>query len=221
MDDVEVLFAALGPINPGLANFNQVANLTGQFDTRFSGTRPFDVWQFQTTFTKILSPMMGADSGVLLWEGAVTHVPDLPEKDVLRFEGPGTYVSGNPILGPVAHAGKPIEDPSRFEKSRRVGAYLGLRPKSRSSGERDPELRISKAGDHLLRRHLVQCAQYILGPLAQDSDLRRWGLRLAGRGGKNAKKRAVVAVARKLAVLLHRLWVTGEVYEPLRQAEAA
>ena len=114
MDDVEVLFAALGPINPGLANFNQVANLTGQFETEFSGTRPFDVWQFQTTFTKILGPMMGADSGVLLFEGAVTHVPDLPDKSVLRFEGPGTYVSGNPILGPVAHAGKPIEDPSHF-----------------------------------------------------------------------------------------------------------
>lgn len=114
LDDVEVLFAALGPINPGLANFNQVANLTGQFNTTFSGTRPLDVWQFQTTFTKILGPMMGADSGVLLWEGAVTHVPDLPEKSELRFEGPGTYVSGNPILGPVAHAGKPIEDPSHF-----------------------------------------------------------------------------------------------------------
>ena len=50
----------------------------------------------------------------------------------------------------------------------------------------------------------------------QDSDLRRWGLKLAERGGKNAKKRAVIAVARKLAVLLHKLWVSGEVYEPLR-----
>ncbi len=124
MDDVEVLFAALGPINAGLANFNQVANLTGQFNTVFSGTRPFDVWQFQTTFTKILNPVMGADSGVLLWEGAFTHVPDLPDKDVLRFEGPGTYVSGNPILGPVAHAGKPIEGPERFADSSSWGYRL-------------------------------------------------------------------------------------------------
>ncbi len=114
MDDVEVLFAALGPINAGLANFNQVANLTGQFETAFSGTMPLDVWQFQTTFTKILSPMMGADSGVLLWEGAVTNVPDLPDKDVIRFEGPGTYTSGNALLGPAAHAGKPIEAPEHF-----------------------------------------------------------------------------------------------------------
>ncbi len=124
MDDVEVLFAALGPINAGLANFNQVANLTGQFNTTFSGTRPFDVWQFQTTFTKILSPMLGADSGVLLFEGAVTNVPDLPNKDELRFEGPGTYVSGNPILGPAAHAGKPFEDPSHFADSTSWGYRL-------------------------------------------------------------------------------------------------
>ncbi len=124
LDDVEILFAALGPINPGLANFNQVANLTGQFETEFSGTRPFDVWQFQTTFTKILSPMMGADSGVLLFEGAVTEVPDLPNKDELRFEGPGTYVSGNPILGPAAHAGKPVEDPSHFADATSWGYRL-------------------------------------------------------------------------------------------------
>jgi hypothetical protein len=57
-----------------------------------------------------------------------------------------------------------------------------------------------------------------LGPFGEDSDLRRWELKLSGRGGKNAKKRAVIAVARKLAILLHRLWVMGEVYEPLRNS---
>ncbi len=124
LDDVEILFAALGPINAGLANFNQVANMTGQFNTVFSGTRPLDVWQFQTTFTKILSPMMGAESGVLLFEGAITDVPDLPDKDVLRFEGPGTYVSGNPILGPVAHAGKAFEDASHFADATSWGYRL-------------------------------------------------------------------------------------------------
>ena len=67
----------------------------------------------------------------------------------------------------------------------------------------------------MVRRLLVGSAQYILGPFGPDSDLRQYGLRLSERGGKNAKKRAVVAVARKLAVLLHRLWVSGEVYEPL------
>ena len=80
----------------------------------------------------------------------------------------------------------------------------------------EPQLHISKEGDRYLRTLLVQGAHYILGPFGQDSDLRRWGLKLAERGGKNAKKRAVVAVARKLAVLLHKLWVSGEVYEPLR-----
>jgi len=108
-----------------------------------------------------------------------------------------------------------IEDPRRIERSRNVGAYLGLRPRQRQSGQRDPELGITKAGDRDLRRLMVQCAQYILGPFGRDSDLRRWGLGLAGRGGATAKKKAVIAVARKLSVLLHRLWLTGEVYEPL------
>ena len=76
-------------------------------------------------------------------------------------------------------------------------------------------------GHKLTRTMLVQGAHYILGPFGQDSDLRRWGLKLAARGGKNAKKRAVIAVARKLAVLLHRLWVGGEVYEPLRNSHKA
>jgi transposase len=82
-------------------------------------------------------------------------------------------------------------------------------------------MHISKEGDPYLRTMRVQGAHYILGPFGEDSDLRRWGLRLAERGGKNAKKRAVVAVARKLAVLLHRLWVSGEVYEPLRNSHKA
>jgi transposase len=112
-----------------------------------------------------------------------------------------------------------IGDAGRFKKSRAVGSYLGLRPRKDESGASSPELRITKAGDGHLRRLLVQCAHYILGPFGQDSDLRRFGLRIAGRGRKRAKKVAVIAVARKLAVLLHRLWVTAEVYEPLRNAE--
>ena len=111
-----------------------------------------------------------------------------------------------------------VEDPARFETSRAVGSYLGLAPGRHQSGDSDPQQRISKRGDEMLRRLLVNCAQYILGPFAQDSDLRRHGEKLAARGGSNAKKRAAVAVARKLSVLMHRLWVTGEVYEPLRNA---
>ena len=108
-----------------------------------------------------------------------------------------------------------IEDKTRFPKSRMAGAFLGLRPRKSESGSSDPQLRITKAGDPFARRLLVTAANYILGAFGKDSDLRRWGLELAKRGGKNAKKRAKVAVARKLAVLMHRLWVTGEVYEPL------
>src|SRR5580704_9008202 len=97
-----------------------------------------------------------------------------------------------------------IDDPHRFAKSREVGCFLGLKPGRRDSGQSQPQMHISKEGDRYLRTMMVQGAHYILGPFGDDSDLRRWGLRLAERGGKNAKKRAVVAVARKLAVLLHR-----------------
>ncbi|HSZ63469.1 MAG TPA: IS110 family transposase [Terriglobales bacterium] len=111
-----------------------------------------------------------------------------------------------------------LEDAHRFRKSRDVGCYLGLQPGRRNSGQSEPQLHISKEGDPYLRTLLVQGAHHILGPFGADSDLRRWGLRLAERGGKNGKKRAVIATARKLAVLLHRLWVSGEVYEPLRNS---
>lgn len=112
-----------------------------------------------------------------------------------------------------------LEDPTRFDKSRQVGCFLGLTPRRDQSGETDKQLRITKAGNPYLRRLLVGSAQYILGPFGEDCNLRRFGLRLAARGGNNAKRRAVVAVARKLAVLMHRLWRHGEVYDPLYKAQ--
>jgi transposase len=131
-----------------------------------------------------------------------------PETELLRqIEGVGSLTALTFVLT--------LEDPHRFERSRSVGAYLGLVPATDQSGDRDPQRRISKEGDEMLRKLLVGSAHYILGPFGSDSDLRRHGEKLARRGGKNAKKRAAVAVARKLAVLLHRLWVTGEVYDPL------
>lgn len=141
-----------------------------------------------------------------------------PETELLRaVDGVGPLSAFGYVLS--------IDDPSRFERSRDVGSYLGLRPRKHQSGDQDPQLRITRTGDPQLRRLLVQCAHHILGPFGRDSDLRRFGLRLQERGGRYAKKRAVVAVARKLAVLLHRLWMTGEVYDPLynakRTAEAA
>jgi transposase len=113
-----------------------------------------------------------------------------------------------------------VEDPKRFKKSRDAGCYVGLRPKRQESGKSKPQLGISKEGDRYLRKLLVQGAHCILGRRGKDSDLRRWGLKLCERGGKAAKKRAVVAVARKLAVLLHSLWTSAEVYEPLRHSQA-
>lgn len=107
-----------------------------------------------------------------------------------------------------------VEDPQRFPRSRDAGAYFGLVPRLDDSGTASPQLRISKAGDALGRRLLVSAAQYILGPFGPPCDLRRYGEAIAARGGKNAKKRAVIAVARKLAVLLHHLWVSDTAYDP-------
>ena len=114
-----------------------------------------------------------------------------------------------------------IGDPSRFEDARDVGAYFGLVPRRDQSGSRDPQLRIDKTGDRMARTLMVQCSHHILGRFGQDSDLRRFGLKLAARGGKSAKKRAVVATARKLSVLLFALLRSGEVYKPLRNSAKA
>jgi len=131
-----------------------------------------------------------------------------PQVKVLQqIKGVGTLIALTFLLT--------LEDPHRFGKSRDVGCYLGLQPGRRNSGQSEPQMHISKEGDPYLRTLLVQGAQHILGPFGVDCDLRRWGLKLAERGGRNAKKRAIVATARKLAVLLHHLWVSGEVYEPL------
>ena len=131
-----------------------------------------------------------------------------PQVELLKqIKGVGTLIALTFLLT--------LEDPHRFRKSRDVGGYLGLQPGRRNSGESEPQLHISKEGDPYLRTLLVQEAQHILGPFGVDCDLRRWGLKLAERGGRNGKKRAIVATARKLAVLLHHLWVSGEVYEPL------
>ena len=136
-----------------------------------------------------------------------------PETELLRqVSGVGTLIALTFVLT--------VGDRERFGKSRDVGCYVGLRPKQSESGQSQPQLPITKEGDRYLRTLLVQGAHHILGWRGPDTDLKRWGLQLAERGGKNAKKRAVVAVARKLAVLLHRLWVCGEVYEPLRNSQA-
>jgi len=128
-----------------------------------------------------------------------------------------------PGVGPVIAAAYvlTLDSPTVAPASRCAGAFLGLRPRQSQSGDSDPQHRISKTGNGYLRRLLVQAAQYVLGPFGPDSQLRRWGLRLAASGGARGKKRAVVAVARKLAVLLHHLWRTGQSYRPFPETMSA
>lgn len=134
------------------------------------------------------------------------HFPQAYLLQQIPGVGPVTALSFILMVGEV----------DRFKKNRSVGAYFGLTPRRDQSGEDDPELHISRAGNTYMRRLLVNAAQYVLGPFGPDTDLRRFGLELAARGGKKAKRRAVVAVARKLSVLMLCLLKTGTVYEPLR-----
>lgn len=134
------------------------------------------------------------------------HYPET--KSLLQVKGVGPVTALAYVLT--------LEEPERFEKSRSVGAFLGLVPKLDQSGDTNKQLKITKAGNSYLRQLLVGCSHYIMGPFGEDCDLRRYGERIAARGGKNSRKRAVVAVARKLSVLLHRLWQDRSVYIPLR-----
>ena len=130
-----------------------------------------------------------------------------PETDKLRA------VTGVGALTALAYV-LTLEEPRRFGNSRVVGAYLGLTPRQDQSGQQDRQLPITKAGNSYLRRLLVGSAHYILGPFGPDCHLRNFGLKLHEKGGNNAKKRAIIAVARKLAVLLHHLWKSQQTYEP-------
>jgi transposase len=138
----------------------------------------------------------------------------LPEtQPLIKVPGVGALTAATFVLT--------LGDHKRFEQSRDVGGCLGLRPRRDQSGGRDPQLGITKAGNGYLRNLLVECANHVLGPFGKDSVLRRWGLHLAERGGRNARKKALVAVARKLAVLLHKLWRTQEEYDPFYGQKAA
>jgi len=124
-----------------------------------------------------------------------------------------------PGVGPVVASAYvlTLDRPQPALSNRTAGAFLGLRPAQSQSGEQDPQRRITRTGNTYLRSLLVQSAQYILGRFGPDSALRRWGLKLAATGGKRGKKRALVAVARKLAVLLHSMWRSGKCFEPFPQ----
>lgn len=172
---------------------------------------------------QILQPAIAPLLALLEQLEATIRGYDAQLAELARTRYPAAAVLQQPDgVGPVTSVAYvlTVADPRRFRDSRHVGSWVGLCPAQRASGDSHPTLPISKSGDGYLRRLLVQCAQYILGPFGKDSDLRRYGLRLKARGGAGAAKRAAVAVARKLAVLLHRLWITGQPYEPLRASAA-
>jgi len=184
---------------------------TGTFAER---ARPMIPSKLKETLYPILDLITALDNQIEQCEQRIELLAETtyPETELLR------QVPGVGALTALAYM-LTIEDPYRFRSSRAVGSYLGLRPKQAESGDKQLQLGITKAGSPLLRKLLVQCAHVILQDRTPDSDLKRWGRSIMDRGGKNARKRAAVAVARKLAVLLHRLWINGEVYEPLRNSE--
>jgi len=171
--------------------------------------------ELQAALAPLLRTIESLSAGIREYNQRIEALAEqsYPEVALLKqVKGVGTLIALTFLLT--------LEDPHRFRKSRDVGCYLGLQPGRRNSGQSEPQMHISKEGDPYLRTLLVQGAQHILGPFGVDCNLRRWGLKLAERGGKSGKKRAIIATARKLAVLLHRLWVSGEVYEPLHNSSS-
>jgi transposase len=220
-----VIRARAGLVRARTSLVNTARGLTKSYGERLRGCNPRNMNvekaqglspELQATLAPLLAGIESLseqirESNERIEQLAQTSYPEVAQ--LKQVKGVGTLIALTYLLT--------LEDPHRFRKSRDVGCYVGLQPGRRNSGQREPQLHITKEGDPYLRTLLVQGAHHILGPFGADSDLRRWGLKLAERGGKNGKKRAVIAVARKLAVLLHRLWVSGEVYEPLRNSNRA
>ena len=215
-----VIRAWAGLVRARTSLINTARGLTKSYGERLRGCSPRKMNrelaeglspELQSALQPLLEEIESLSERIREYNERVQQIAQESYPEVARLErvqGVGTLIALTYVLT--------LEDARRFRKSRDVGCYLGLRPGRRNSGQSEPQLHISKEGDPYLRTMMVQSAHHILGPFGADSDLRRWGLKLAERGGKNAKKRAVVAVARKLSILLHRLWVSGEVYEPLR-----
>ena len=222
--DLIVIRARAGLVRARTALINAARGLTKSYGERLQGcsSRNMDTEkrkglsaELQLALEPLLRAIEALSQQILEYNERIEQMAREGYPEVARLR----QVKGVGCLIALAYV-LTVEDPRRFTKSRDAGCYVGLQPGRRDSGKSRPQLHISKEGDSYLRTLLVQGAQHILGPFGEDSDLRRWGLKLAERGGRNGKKRAVVAVARKLAVLLHRLWVSGEAYEPLRNQRA-
>jgi transposase len=221
--DLSVIRARYALVRGRTALVCAARGLTKSFGERIRGRNPKG---FKPATGETLSPQLQVALGPLL--GALETITarireydaqieelakeSYPEVALLKqVKGVGTLIALTYILT--------LEDPRRFRKSRDAGCYVGLQPGRRNSGQSEPQLHITREGDSYLRMVLVQGAQHILGPFGEDSDLRRWGLKLAEHGGKSGKKRAIIAVARKLAVLLHHLWISCEAYEPFHNTQ--
>jgi transposase len=222
--DLTVIRARAGLVRARTALVNTARGLAKSYGERLRGCNVRNMNpekaevlspELQTALEPLLAGIESLSERIREYNEAIEQLAQESYPQVARLKqvkGVGTLIALTFLLT--------LEDAHRFRKSRDVGCYLGLQPGRRNSGQSEPQMHISKEGDPYLRTLLVQGAHHILGPFGVDSDLRRWGLKLAERGGKSGKKRAIIAVARKLAVLLHRLWVSGEVYEPLRNQTA-
>lgn len=221
--DLTVIRARAGLVRARTSLINTARGLTKSYGERLRGCSPRNVNrekalelspELRTALAPLLATIESLSQCIGEYNQRIEHLAQesYPEVELLKqVKGVRTLIALTYILT--------LEDPHRFRKSRDAGCYVGLQPGRRNSGQSEPQLHISKEGDPYLRTLLVQGAHHILGPFGADSDLRRWGQKLAERGGRNGKKRAVIAVARKLAVLLHRLWVSGEAYEALRNSK--
>src|SRR5438445_9910376 len=220
--DLTVIRARAGLVRARTALVNTARGLAKSYGERLRGSNLRDMNpekaeglspELQRALEPLLSAIEEVSERICEYNDRIEALAQTsyPQVELLKqIKGVGTLIALTFLLT--------LEDPHRFRKSRDVGCYLGLQPGRRQSGKSDPQMHITKEGDPYLRTLLVQGAQHILGPFGIDCDLRRWGLKLAERGGRNGKKRAIVATARKLAVLLHHLWVSGEVYEPLHNS---
>lgn len=217
--DLSVIRARYALVRARTALVNAARGLTKSFGERILGRNPKGFGpatsealspQLQVALAPLLSALETITARIREYDAQIEKLAEesYPEVALLKqVKGVGTLIALTYVLT--------LEDPRRFRKSRDAGCYVGLQPGRRNSGQSEPQLHITREGDSYLRMVLVQGAQHILGPFGEDSDLRRWGLKLAERGGKRGKKRAIIAVARKLAVLLHHLWISCEEYEPL------
>jgi len=220
--DLTLIRARAGLVRARTALVNTARGLAKSYGERLRGCNvrnmnPEKAEALSPELQKALGPLLAASAAlseqIAEYNQRIEQLAqeNYPQTALLKqVKGVGTLIALTFLLT--------LEDAYRFQKSRDVGCYLGLQPGRRNSGQSEPQMHISKEGDPYLRTLLVQGAQHILGPFGIDCDLRRWGLKLAERGGRSGKKRAIIAVARKLAVLLHHLWVSGEVYEPLHNS---